>query len=432
MAPMEMSLRDRALVAYERGEGDVLAALSDALAVFPNDGGLLIAEARARSAAGDPKALDRLEAMVRSAPDWLDGHVALAQLRWEAGRRDSFLEEFEAALQRMPGNVRLWLRYVAAVAGSGDAAGAANLTRRLRELGADGPELRLIEARHAGMAGELARAETLLATIADTVPDKVVELGRHRLRLGDPAGAAALLEPALMGAGIDTAVWALLELAWRSSGDRRHAWLVDPPYHIGIFDLGLDPGELGALSAVLHRLHHLGGHPLGQSLRDGTQTPGNLWRRGEAEIAGLRQGLRAAVAEFAARLPAVEPGHPLRRCLGGPLDLATGWSVRLRGGGHHVSHIHAFGVLSSACYIELPDGMSGQEGWLELGRPPADIPIDLAPIASIEPRPGRLVLFPSYLYHGTRPFPAGERLTVAFDVAPVVESGGSDQAVGVK
>lgn len=30
----------------------------------------------------------------------------------------------------------------------------------------------------------------------------------------------------------------------------------------------------------------------------------------------------------------------------------------------------------------------------------------------------RLVLFPSYMFHGTRPFGKGERLTVAFDVIP--------------
>ena len=35
----------------------------------------------------------------------------------------------------------------------------------------------------------------------------------------------------------------------------------------------------------------------------------------------------------------------------------------------------------------------------------------------IEPKPGRLVLFPSTMWHGTEPFAAGERLTVAFDVA---------------
>jgi len=29
------------------------------------------------------------------------------------------------------------------------------------------------------------------------------------------------------------------------------------------------------------------------------------------------------------------------------------------------------------------------------------------------------VLFPSFLFHGTRPFSAGERLSVAFDLVPV-------------
>ncbi len=55
------------------------------------------------------------------------------------------------------------------------------------------------------------------------------------------------------------------------------------------------------------------------------------------------------------------------------------------------------------------------EGYLELGRPPEDLLLELEPIAAIAPAPGTLVLFPSFLYHGTRPFPAGERLSVAFD-----------------
>jgi hypothetical protein len=35
----------------------------------------------------------------------------------------------------------------------------------------------------------------------------------------------------------------------------------------------------------------------------------------------------------------------------------------------------------------------------------------------VEPRPGRLVLFPSTLWHSTEPFAAGERLVVSFDVS---------------
>ena len=77
--------------------------------------------------------------------------------------------------------------------------------------------------------------------------------------------------------------------------------------------------------------------------------------------------------------------------------------------------------MSSACYIALPPSLGSEasrDGWLELGRPPVELGLDLEPLAAIEPRPGRLALFPSYLYHGTRPFRDGERLTIAFDVTP--------------
>ena len=48
--------------------------------------------------------------------------------------------------------------------------------------------------------------------------------------------------------------------------------------------------------------------------------------------------------------------------------------------------------------------------------PPAGLRLDLGPEATIEPRVGECVLFPSTLYHGTRQFPAGKRMSVAIDV----------------
>jgi hypothetical protein len=60
---------------------------------------------------------------------------------------------------------------------------------------------------------------------------------------------------------------------------------------------------------------------------------------------------------------------------------------------------------------------AGEEGWLKLGEPQAELGLDLEPFRKIEPKPGRLVLFPSTMWHGTIPFAEGERLTVAFDVA---------------
>lgn len=99
--------------------------------------------------------------------------------------------------------------------------------------------------------------------------------------------------------------------------------------------------------------------------------------------------------------------------------LVSGWSIRIGGGGFHVSHVHPGGALNLAFYVTIPKALdpARQEGWIELGRPPTDLLLDLDPLLAFEPKPGRLVLFPSNLYHGTRRFTDGERLSVAFDVA---------------
>ena len=83
------------------------------------------------------------------------------------------------------------------------------------------------------------------------------------------------------------------------------------------------------------------------------------------------------------------------------------------------------GWLSSALYVALPPELGpAHAGWLTLGEPQAQLMLDLPPTRMIEPKPGRLVLFPSWMWHGTRPFSEGERMTVAFDVARGVRSAG--------
>jgi hypothetical protein len=99
------------------------------------------------------------------------------------------------------------------------------------------------------------------------------------------------------------------------------------------------------------------------------------------------------------------------------------WSVRLRGAGFHVNHVHPQGWISSALYAALPDrgeARSTDAGWLKLGEAPAGLAPDLSPTQLIEPQVGRLVLFPSWMWHGTVPFEQGDRLTVAFDVRPPI------------
>jgi hypothetical protein len=89
----------------------------------------------------------------------------------------------------------------------------------------------------------------------------------------------------------------------------------------------------------------------------------------------------------------------------------------LRPGGFHLNHVHPMGWLSSAYYIDVPREQS-QDGWLKFGEPDMPMP-GCSPDHFVVPEPGMLVLFPSYLWHGTVPFQNGtQRLTAAFDVVP--------------
>ena len=122
-----------------------------------------------------------------------------------------------------------------------------------------------------------------------------------------------------------------------------------------------------------------------------------------------------------AKLPD-DPAHPFLRRKATRLDFSGSWSVRLKGGGFHVPHFHNLGWMSSAYYARLPQASAAaherHEGWIQFGRPPEMFGLDLPPRRVAEPRPGRLVLFPSYLWHGTIPFDGDDRLTAAFDYIP--------------
>jgi hypothetical protein len=94
------------------------------------------------------------------------------------------------------------------------------------------------------------------------------------------------------------------------------------------------------------------------------------------------------------------------------------WSVKLRPGGYHIDHVHPQGWLSSACYIETV-APKGREGWIRFGQPGVKTQPAMEAEHFVEPKPGMLVLFPSYMWHGTVPFTGDKpRLTFAFDLVP--------------
>ena len=121
----------------------------------------------------------------------------------------------------------------------------------------------------------------------------------------------------------------------------------------------------------------------------------------------LRALIVEAVERHVAQLPPPAPGHPhlarqaradpLRRLLVGAAD-RRGLPRQPR----PPRRLVQLGLLRRPAR-----GGDGRRGPCRLAvarRAAGELGLDLPPIRLIEPRPGRLVLFPSTMWHGTRPF----------------------------
>jgi uncharacterized protein (TIGR02466 family) len=134
-----------------------------------------------------------------------------------------------------------------------------------------------------------------------------------------------------------------------------------------------------------------------------------------------------AFAELA-RILAVHSARFARECafdLGHKPRIDSFWVNLLKGGGHHSGHIHPSSIMSGALYVEVPKS-SGAIRFedprlpLMMAAPPRrnDAPEDLQPFITVQPRPGLLLLWESWLRHEVlRGAGRGERLSVSFNLA---------------
>lgn len=393
-------------------------AFKRAFQLTPADPGVILGLAAAQFSDGDAKAADALiDDVLRRRPDWLEGHVTLARLRKMTGDGDS-LRSYREALARQPRNAALWLGYLSTLLLAERFADIPAVVDAARRAIGPVPVLDLHTAIAWSESGDDERAATAFAHLAaPSDPATMVWHVRYRLRQGQVLQANALAEHGVTMPG-GRILWPYLALGWRLSADPRWDWLEGQNGLVRTFDLDPSRVDLGALAQHLRQLHLAVAQPLDQSVRGGTQTDGPLFSRIDPVIGGLREAIVGAVRSYIDGLPPPDPTHPHLACRRDRIEFAGSWSVRLAGGGFHADHVHPQGWISSALYVALPPQDNGEPegGWLTLGGSRPLLP-DLAPFRAIEPKPGRLVLFPSTMWHGTNTFPAGERLTVAFDVA---------------
>ena len=248
------------------------------------------------------------------------------------------------------------------------------------------------------------------------------------LLAGDPQKAEAFCQAGLHRAPYDQSCLALLGTSWRMQGNAQDEYLNGYDNLIRIFDLEPPDGYSSmeefnaALTLELERLHPKTRAYLEQSLRGGTQTQGHLFGAGNVMVEKIRARIEAALSAYIADL--VPDGqHPFLARRRNDFHFVGAWSSLMREQGFHVNHLHPQGWISSCYYVTVPDIATDQvhrQGWIKFGEPELNVPLQDPIRRAIQPMPGRLVLFPSYMWHGTIPFrDDGLRTTIAFDALPV-------------
>ncbi|MBY0422746.1 MAG: hypothetical protein K2Q06_10620 [Parvularculaceae bacterium] len=129
----------------------------------------------------------------------------------------------------------------------------------------------------------------------------------------------------------------------------------------------------------------------------------------------LKRRLDREVAAFAEDL-AFDLGR-------GRLSLDNLWVNRLNPGGFHAGHIHPYSVISGTYYVNAPKGAASLKfedprHAMMMAAPPRreDAPEALRPFVYVEPAPGLIVLWESFLRHEVpRNLSRRPRVSVSFN-----------------
>lgn len=361
-------------------------------------------------------------------PEALTTQIMLAKLRFMQGDAN-YTRDLAAAAARTS-NPALSLTLGDMLRRGGRLEAARNVLHVLVERFPDSPQIASSLAVVLQEIGDIDAALTHARTAQQLQPDDadVAEnLIAILLQSGRADEARTLIVRERERSPLDGRWLAYEASAAQLAGDSRYAELYDYSRFVQVFELGLPRGYgstedfNAALAARLESRHNLKAHPLDQSLRHGTQTSRSLLANADPVIREFLRLLDEPLRRYRDAI-GTDPDHPFTARNRGALQLTGCWSVRLRRGGYHVNHIHPQGWISSAYYVAVPAESADTEarsGWIKFGEPRMPTP-GAVPGRFVAPRVGRLVLFPSYLWHGTTPLSGDEpRLSIAFDAVPL-------------
>lgn len=368
------------------------------------------------------------ERAAQSAPTHADTHARLAKLRFMRGEPD-FTRGLRAAIAANVRNPELRLSHASLLRDAGQLQEASAAFHDAIVHCGELPSLLMglaltamedgIPEQALGPAQAAVRAQPEYLHLSTCLQSILLSLGR-------PDQALPLIQRARALAPLHQEHVACEATAARMLGLPRYQELYD--YDRFVMPMSLDrPAGFASIEAfcqalmeVLAERQQLAMHPLDQSLRFGAQTPRSLLADPHPLIRQFLSLLEAPIAEYRSRLPR-SADHPLLSRNAGKATVSGCWAIRLHRGGYHLNHVHPSGWLSSAFYVHAPADTQdpvARSGWIKFGEPRYPTP-GVGWERMVQPRAGLLILFPSYMWHGTMPISTDEpRVTIGADVLP--------------
>lgn len=378
--------------------GGAIENLEAAAAASPGNAEIAFWLGTAWSKAGDHAAAERAyRSAIRLNPAHVPAHRQLGNLLTKVGRFGDAVPVNEAALRLSPGDGAVIYDLAHALASSDAPTRALDCLDPVIATGKAPPDFAELGAFAAFRAGDVEDCIRRCDAILREYPGRTMAIAYKGMALNEIGQREAASELMALERLVDSET------------------VATPAGY----------GSLEAFNAAL--VSEIESHPslrysaLNRSLTRGRSTE-ELFAQPEGAIASFRTVIEAAVARWKLAHP-IDPAHPWLAQR--PRRTRIGcWANIMDRGGFHDVHFHPPGWLSGVYYPQVPpgvgDGVSGHEGWIEFGRAYYMLQsTDEPPVRLLQPQPGLIVLFPSWLGHRTIPFAEQDyRISVAFDIMP--------------
>lgn len=344
----------------------------------------------------------------------------LFRLEWESGQDSAFIH-YESALKSTP-SADVLEDYLRKLIKCGRFEFAYQQLTELNQGQFKSPALQFLKVFIVSELGYFNEALTEIDELIAQQPEDgqfIEQKVKTLLSMKRTDEAFDLMQARLKLPDVKQGTYALYASVLKLSGrEQEYRRLYDFDKHINCIQIDLASNDLHErLKQKLTGMHSANRQPFEQSLRGGSQTTGHLFESYDPDVQDLKERLMEQLARLFSRVD-FSSSAPLNSLKMDEFTITDSWSVLLNDTHFHANHFHNAGDLSACLYLDV-SGVNSQsgEGWIKFGEAGLGDWVQDSPDYCVKPDTGLLVVFPSYMWHGTTPFRSDkQRMTIAFDL----------------